>query len=157
MDHMGIRYIVGDATTPEGPGTKLIVHVCNDRGGWGAGFVLALSRRWAAPEAAYRRWAKSRKDFELGMVQIVAAEEDIYVANVIAQAGYRSATDPVPLRYDALAKGLAKLATQVDRTTTLHMPRIGSGKAGGDWSAVERIIESELCTAGFDVTVYDIA
>jgi hypothetical protein len=29
---------------------KLICHICNDLGGWGKGFVLALSRRWEGPE-----------------------------------------------------------------------------------------------------------
>ncbi|MEV6001124.1 Appr-1-p processing protein, partial [Streptomyces griseomycini] len=27
-------------------GVKVIAHVCNDIGGWGKGFVLAVSRRW---------------------------------------------------------------------------------------------------------------
>lgn len=47
-----ITYLRGDATAPHGKGVKLIVHVCNDLGGWGKGFVLALSRRWPEPEAA---------------------------------------------------------------------------------------------------------
>lgn len=50
----GITYVRGDATAPRGEGVKLIVHCCNDPGGWGRGFVLALSRRWPEPEAAYR-------------------------------------------------------------------------------------------------------
>ncbi len=49
-----IVYTTGDATAPKGDGPKIIPHVCNDIGGWGSGFVLALSARWAAPEAAYR-------------------------------------------------------------------------------------------------------
>ncbi|MFJ6385555.1 hypothetical protein ACIQI7_36810, partial [Kitasatospora sp. NPDC092039] len=49
-----ITYVRGDATTPQGKGVKVIAHVCNDLGGWGKGFVLALSRRWPEPEAAYR-------------------------------------------------------------------------------------------------------
>jgi hypothetical protein len=36
---MSINFIVGDATTPIGDGLKIIVHVCNDIGGWGRGFV----------------------------------------------------------------------------------------------------------------------
>ncbi|HJK89231.1 MAG TPA: hypothetical protein RMH85_21120 [Polyangiaceae bacterium LLY-WYZ-15_(1-7)] len=53
---MDIDYVVGDATRPGGDGPKIIVHVCNDVGGWGRGFVTALSKRWAAPEEAYRAW-----------------------------------------------------------------------------------------------------
>ena len=47
---MAIRYVIGDATAPEGEGPKVIVHVCNDIGGWGRGFVVALSKRWDKPE-----------------------------------------------------------------------------------------------------------
>lgn len=56
---MAITYHIGDATAPDGRGPGVIAHVCNDSGGWGKGFVLAVSRRWPEPEAAYRRWARS--------------------------------------------------------------------------------------------------
>ena len=39
-----IKYIIGDATAPKMDGTKIICHVCNVIGGWGKGFVLALSK-----------------------------------------------------------------------------------------------------------------
>lgn len=38
-------YLKGDATCPQAKGVKIICHVCNDIGGWGKGFVLALSKR----------------------------------------------------------------------------------------------------------------
>jgi O-acetyl-ADP-ribose deacetylase (regulator of RNase III) len=38
-----IEYVQGDATRPQGPGNKIIVHICNDVGGWGKGFVLTLA------------------------------------------------------------------------------------------------------------------
>ncbi|GGJ45802.1 hypothetical protein GCM10010121_066360 [Streptomyces brasiliensis] len=58
-----IKYVRGDATVPSGKGVKAIAHVCNDVGGWGKGFVLALSRRWppgtAAARATTSAWARS--------------------------------------------------------------------------------------------------
>ncbi|MGW4499908.1 hypothetical protein ACWENR_15015 [Micromonospora sp. NPDC004336] len=45
-----LRIIKGDATSPQAKGPKVIAHVCNDAGGWGKGFVLAVSRRWPQPE-----------------------------------------------------------------------------------------------------------
>ncbi|MFJ9320094.1 macro domain-containing protein [Streptomyces globisporus] len=39
-----ITDVRGDATAPQGKGVKLILHVCNDLGGWGKGFVLG---RWS--------------------------------------------------------------------------------------------------------------
>ena len=35
---------------------NIIAHVCNDSGGWGRGFVLALSKKWPEPESKYRQW-----------------------------------------------------------------------------------------------------
>ena len=43
---LNINYVIGDATQPIGDGAKIIVHVCNDIGGWGRGFVLALTKKW---------------------------------------------------------------------------------------------------------------
>ena len=36
-------------------GNKVIAHICNDGGGWGKGFVLAVSARWPEPEREYRK------------------------------------------------------------------------------------------------------
>lgn len=54
-----ITYLKGDATNPMGKGNKIIAHICNDVGGWGKGFVLAISRKWKEPEKAYRKWYRS--------------------------------------------------------------------------------------------------
>lgn len=47
---MDIIYIKGDATSPISPGNKIITHICNDIGGWGKGFVLALSKNGKLPK-----------------------------------------------------------------------------------------------------------
>lgn len=48
---MEINYTTGDATQPTGAGPKIIVHICNDIGGWGRGFVVAISNRWSTPSS----------------------------------------------------------------------------------------------------------
>ncbi|WP_228098667.1 hypothetical protein [Pedobacter sp. MC2016-24] len=63
---MDINYLTGDATNPAYSGNKIIVHVCNDIGGWGKGFVMAISKRWKEPEKRYREWSKSKTGFSLG-------------------------------------------------------------------------------------------
>jgi O-acetyl-ADP-ribose deacetylase (regulator of RNase III) len=170
-----IHYLVGDATQPQGEGPKLIVHICNSFGGWGRGFVLALSRRWRAPEFAYRAWSRdgvwvdevTRKvydkhkgeytgetrtyDFQtkfgLGRVQYIQVEKDIEVANMIAQ------NDRV--QYFAVERGLKRIARWATRRgQTLHMPRIGCGLGGGTWDRIEPLI-SEQCK-GLEVFVYDL-
>lgn len=52
---------------------------CNDIGGWGKGFVTALSKKWKEPERAYREWYKSGENFGLGEVQSVEVEENLWM------------------------------------------------------------------------------
>lgn len=152
-----IKYVVGDATTPKGVGKKIICHICNDIGAWGAGFVLALSAKWTGPEEHYR----AKKKYALGEVDVlhVLKEDivgDIFVANMIAQHGIRPDSKGVPpVRYDALAQALSGVNMVAEQIgATLHMPRIGCGLAGGEWDEVEKVI-NEVVTV--DVTVYDLA
>ncbi|MEZ7156671.1 macro domain-containing protein [Streptomyces althioticus] len=153
-----IRYVRGDATAPSVKGVKIIAHVCNDIGGWGKGFVLALSRRWPGPEAAYRAWHRDRaaNDFGLGAVQLVQAERYVWVANMIGQRGVRTGSKGVPVRYEAIDTALDRLAGHaLELGASVHMPRIGCGLAGGTWSRVEPLVEERLVRRGIPVTVYD--
>ncbi|MFF5345456.1 macro domain-containing protein [Streptomyces althioticus] len=153
-----IRYVRGDATVPSVKGVKIIAHVCNDIGGWGKGFVLALSRRWPEPEAAYRAWHRDRaaNDFGLGAVQLVQAERYVWVANMIGQRGVRTGSKGVPVRYEAIDTALDRLAGHaLDLGASVHMPRIGCGLAGGRWSRVEPLVRERLVSRGIPVTVYD--
>ncbi|KAF5993240.1 macro domain-containing protein [Streptomyces sp. WAC00263] len=153
-----ITYVRGDATAPSVNGVKLIAHVCNDIGGWGKGFVLALSRRWPEPEAAYRAWHRDRahNDFGLGATQFVQVEKYVWVANLIGQRGIRTGSKGVPVRYEAIGTGLAQVAIKAaELDASVHMPRIGCGLAGGDWSRVEPLILRRLVERGVAVTVYD--
>ena len=88
-----LRIVKGDATGPQARGPKIIAHVCNDLGGWGKGFVVAISRRWPEPERAFRQWHRARagNDFGLGAVQVVQVKPDVWVANMVAQRGIRTA------------------------------------------------------------------
>ncbi|MFI8006325.1 macro domain-containing protein [Streptomyces sp. NPDC086010] len=154
----GITYVQGDATAPQGKGAKLIVHVCNDLGGWGKGFVVALSRRWPEPEAAYRRWHRERagNDFGLGAAQFVQVDPCVWVANVVGQRGIRTGSKGAPVRYEAIDAGLAEVAARASELgASVHMPRIGCGLAGGRWSRVEPLITERLVNRGVEVTVYD--
>ena len=154
-----LNYVVGDATRPPGDGQRIIVHVCNDIGGWGAGFVLAISRRWTEPEDSYRRWHANggESPFELGQVQFVEVEESLWVANMIAQRGIRRSGSVPPIRYDAVRTCLERVSRFAqENSATVHMPRIGCGLAGGTWDQMEPIIVEALVRAGVETTVYDL-
>lgn len=146
-----INYVIGDATAPQGEGKKIICHICNDMGAWGAGFVLALSAKWQYPENRYR----AIPHYELGTAMVLKVEEDLYVANMIGQHGIRHDTNGTPpIRYQAVAEALMqvnKIAKEMG--ATLHMPRIGTGLAGGEWQQIEKILKAVVSV---DVTVYDL-
>ncbi|WP_037673365.1 macro domain-containing protein [Streptomyces griseus] len=153
-----ITYVKGDAGAPSVKGVKVIAHVCNDIGGWGKGFVVALSRRWPQSEEAYRAWHRARasNDFGLGALQMIQVERDVWVANMIGQRGIRTGSKGVPVRYEAIDTALTRLADEaLALDASVHMPRIGCGLAGGKWSHVEPLITERLVRRGVAVTVYD--
>jgi len=159
VDQLCIAYRIGDATAPVGAGPRVVTHICNDVGGWGAGFVLALSNRWPDPEAAYKRWFEGREqnDFELGAVQMVQVEDDIWVANIVGQRGITPSADGPPICYPAVESGLSFVAERAqEMAASVHMPRMGVGLGGGDWVTVETIVDATLIAEGIEVTVYDL-
>lgn len=158
MNGTEITYLRGDSTKPAGDGNKIIAHVCNDVGGWGRGFVLALSTRWKGPENEYRKWAASGEKFKLGEVRFVNVEKDIWVANMIGQHDVvADQNGNPPVRYDAIRKALSKVSAFArQKAASVHMPRIGCGLAGGRWEQIEPSIVETLTSAGIRTYVYDL-
>lgn len=161
-----LRYVKGDATIPRGGSHRILVHICNDVGAWGAGFVLALSKRYPKTEQQYRIWFRSKTDgrlpFKLGEIQMVELQSDLAVANMIAQSGLKHEADKdgktiPPIRYDALKNCLEKVAKEAkDRNSSVHGPRLGAGLAGGDWNEIEKLLKETLIDRGINVTIYDL-
>jgi O-acetyl-ADP-ribose deacetylase (regulator of RNase III) len=150
-----LTYVKGDATRPAGDGPKVIPHLVNDIGAWGAGFVLAVSRRWPAPEAAYRSWSR-QADFGLGMVQPVNVGGAIWVMNMVGQHGVGCGPNgSPPIRYDALQICLRKVARFAsEKGASVHCPKFGTALAGGSWDRIEPLVKKELVDRGLDVIVY---
>jgi len=123
--------------------------MCNNAGGWGKGFVAAVSRKWFLPEAEYR---KLKAPIDLGRVQFISVTEDLTVANMIAQTSPR---DPIPIRYDALRKSLRGVADHaLEQGASIHMPKIGTGLSRGNWDQIMEIILEECVNRGIQVYVY---
>jgi O-acetyl-ADP-ribose deacetylase (regulator of RNase III) len=158
-----IQYVVGDATNPLAPGHKIIAHVCNNIGKWGAGFVMAVSAKWPQVRDVYLEWYKKAKGPILGHVIYVRVEQHITVANMIAQHGIGTGSDRSrPIRYEALEMCLADVAQIANSWThrshkpaaSIHMPRIGCGLGGGSWTKIEPILQRTCGHLG--VVVYDL-
>ena len=153
---MTITYIKGDATKPvvnpinlnyyndNHNDNQLIIHICNNIGKWGLGFVLALSKRWKEPEMMY----KSLNQYQLGTTQFVKIPNtNITVANMIAQNGINNKYSKKICRvdYEGLKKCLQQVNSYVlENKCSIHMPKIGTGLAYGDWSIIENLIKNTI-------------
>lgn len=157
--HM-IKTVKGNVLSPiVQDGTRVIAHVVNNQGKWGAGFSGNLSKKWPEPERYYRQKARwDRYEFKLGNVQWVYPDfndESIAVVNLIAQHSTHSHHNKIPIRYDALEKCLKKLdvGAKAIGPSTIHMPMIGAGLARGDWGEIYKLIEKTLISQ--EVYIYE--
>lgn len=147
-----ITYVRGDATNPLGPGDKCIIHIVNDMGKFGKGFVLALARKWPSTREEYLTWYQ-QENFGLGRVLYSRVRKDTWVGHMVAQHGLMTGSKGPPIRYGALEECLRDVGRKARlENWTLHGPRFGSGLAGGSWSKIEPIIERSL--QGLSVTIY---
>jgi hypothetical protein len=152
-----LSHVHGDATQPRGTGPKIICQVVNDRAvKWSPrGFVAAVRRRWPAAQDAYSSWVVRVPQSErLGKVHLWSLD-DVTIASMVAQVGW--GPSPVPrIRYSALAHCLAQVSHQArESSASVHMPRIGTGQAGGSWDVIEEILSDELLARGVPTIIYD--
>jgi len=154
-----ISYVHGSAIEPRGSGERLVVQVVNDEtSNWGgAGFASAVRKAWPEVQADFRAWVnRDRDNLTLGRPHLTPVGEQLAVASVVAQHGYGPSLKP-RLRYSALRSGLAEVAALAKaKQATVHMPRIGTGHAGGSWPIIEEIIFETMGNALVGVTVYDL-
>lgn len=157
-----ITYAIGDATYPEaeGEGPRVITHVVNDIGKWGSGFVLSINKRWLKPREEYFKWASgylpSAPPFELGQVQFVQVEPELWVANMIAQH-QTIRENASPIRYESLRKCLKTVAEFcIEERAEMVGPRFGSGLARGSWEVIADIVKDEVLSQDIEVTIYDL-
>jgi len=152
-----VQYLTGDASTPVGPGVRLIAHVVNDEAhSWGgAGFARDLARAEPQAAAAYRSWTIASMDnLRLGNVHCVETSSGVVVASMVAQHGFGDSARR-RLSYSALSSCLEQVAAEaLRRDASVHLPKIGTGQAGGLWDLVAEEIDRTLCSQRVQVTVY---
>jgi hypothetical protein len=154
-----LHYLIGDATEPIIK-PAIIFHCCNSIGGWGRGFVLALSAKFPEAEKQYREWFRTGKLLgfssqpQLGETQFVQVTPDICVANMIGQKGIRWEGKIPPIRYDAIKECLKTVYMKAAKENlTVHGPRIGAVLAGGEWNTIEGIIKEVMTVETYIYTI----
>ena len=148
----------GDATQPRGSGPRVIAHIVNDKTpNWGAGFSVALKKKWPVAQEDFIRWTdESKSHLMLGNTHQTQLSEDLTAYHMIAQHGYGPSPKP-RIRYIHLKTCLDKLAEfALGHAATVHMPRIGTGHAGGQWNIVRELVDEGLVRRGVEVTVYEL-
>lgn len=154
-----IRYHEGDATAPGGAGTRIIAHIVNDKTpNWGGGgFAVALKKKYKHVQSEFKKWVEAFPDsFRLGESCLIKINDELFCFNMIAQRGYRYTGHPL-IRYEALGQCLEKLADTAEiKGASIHIPRIGTGNAGGSWEFIEELISEILIKKGIEVNVYDL-
>lgn len=136
-----IIYLKGNALQPDPniEGKKYIIHICNNIGKWGKGFVLNVSKKWKEPEIIYKN-----SNFKLGDIQIIECENNIFIINMIAQNGINSRYKIIDkVDYEALTTCFDKIRDYLDKENnikTIHMPYIGCNLAGSNWNKIKKYI-----------------
>ena len=121
-----------------------------------SGFIAPVGRNRKPPTVVGTANGDAN-DFRLGAIQLIQVEADIWVANIIGQRDVRRGPDGPPVRYEAIEEGLSTLADEAYAMgASIHMPRIGSGLAGGSWHVIKSIVQRNLGDAGIPVVVYDL-
>ncbi len=152
------NFVKGDATKPRGTGNKIIAFVVNDTTPrWGAGFALAVRKKWSFVQNHFIRWAEENPhDFKLGAVKSLDIDEVTSILTLVSQHGYGLSGKP-RIRYGHLQNCLDKLADIAkEKFASVHMPMIGSGQAGGNWSIILEMIKETLSKKGVEVTIYEL-
>jgi O-acetyl-ADP-ribose deacetylase (regulator of RNase III) len=157
-NYLPIRLLHGDVLEPRNGGKKIICQLVNDKAvKWGGGVANKIARRFPDAEEAYIKQVVqiSQRD-RLGRAIFSEASEDLTIASLIGQEGFGPSLFP-RIRYAALSACLEQVAEYAASVgASIHMPKIGTGSAGGDWSTIEELIVDVMVRAGLSVTVYDV-
>jgi Zn-dependent peptidase ImmA (M78 family)/O-acetyl-ADP-ribose deacetylase (regulator of RNase III) len=152
----GLAIVRGDALEPRGQGPRIIAQVVNDRTpNWGAGFAKAVADRYPSVQADFKAWAsKDPGNLSLGRTHASEVSSDLCIYSMVAQHGF--GPSPLPrIRYAALRDCLEQLSEHAQgHGLSIHIPRIGTGYAGGNWSYIAELLDETIVRRGIRTTVY---
>jgi len=121
----------------------IVAHGCNCSGGFGSGIAGQIAKLYPKVRNEYI-FQYHAKNFELGKIHPIQTEDGIIV-NCATQQEYGRNPGSQPngryCDYIAIEECMQKLASYIhDKKLRLGMPMIGAGLAGGNWKAIEIII-----------------
>ena len=152
-----IRYVHGNILEPKNGGDRIICQMVNDKAmKWGGGVARQVASKFPDAEAHYsKEILQVPRSERLGRVVFSHLNPKLQIASIVAQQGFGRSLFP-RIRYSALERGLEQVAQRaIESNASVHMPRIGTGVAGGEWDTVQEMIDEVMVRAGLTVTVYD--
>lgn len=134
-----IRYVKGDLLNSN---LKVIAHGCNCQGVMGSGIARQIRDRWPNVYEVYNLKYQAM-GLELGTILPVQTPDGRVVVNCMTQKNF-GGDGRLYVDYDAIAKCISAIDASVENwdVSEVGFPMIGAGLAGGDWSLIETIIET---------------
>jgi Zn-dependent peptidase ImmA (M78 family) len=157
-DEPAIKYVHGDLRYLTGERPRILCQLVNNTAKtWGGGLARQIAQKYPIAQAQFKDWISAIPFPErLGKVHISQPVSILLIASIVGQEGFGPSEHP-RIRYSALRSGLERVAeVALERDAAVHMPRIGLGAAGAEWSVVEDIINDTLVARQVDVTIHDL-
>lgn len=152
-----IKYRKGDCLQ-DSEEPRILAHIVNNKGGFGKGFAFAVAKKYPIVKEKYKDWyatsLRNSHHFHLGNISAVRVNAHLTFINMLAQDGYKSILNPVPLDYKALELCLKNLNAYNKDRIPIWMPKIGAGLGGGNWERIETLINTCLSTQ--DVIIFEL-
>jgi len=138
----------GDVCNIKSDKQLILVHCCNDIGGFGGGIAGNIAKKWPHIAESYHQWHEkgiwfsggNSTKFYLGEIQIVRANDEYMVCNLIGQKGIGQidigAYSMPPVYYSAIEEGFRRLLLKVNSSDNpdkyrVVAPLLGCRLAGG--------------------------
>ena len=146
-----IKYKKGDLLTNIKDPNVFIAHGCNCRGVMGSGFALQVKMLYPKVYEEYKK-TFDKGNLRLGTIQFIRQDKTSpCIINMQTQDGY--GRGGVFIDYNAVRSCFMEFSILNINKQDLHIPKIGAGLAGGDWSIISSIIEDEC--KSFNVYVWE--
>ena len=151
-----IRYVHGNVLEPRGTGLKVVCQLVNDVARrWGGGIARQAAKRHPAAQEEFTKWIMALEHSErLGKVHFSTRRRNTVIASIVGQSGVGKSSVP-RVQYRAIQAGLAEIASFASaNAASVHLPRIGTGSAGGNWQTIQGMIEEQFIESGLPVSIY---
>jgi hypothetical protein len=149
---VGITYINKVLSAPVACERTISLNLCNDVGIAGLSYSFV---NWSRVKKYYSQWFNSQANFELGAIQLISIERNVYVCNLIAQHDIRVLDGFAPIRYEAIDIGFDRLSVEANKLkASVHLSKSEVLHAGGKWENVATIISETLLRARVPTYVY---